>query len=740
MDPFEQKALDFLVELTRIIRNMQMYNKVHPIVRAGTQQAHKMLTDILRQQPSLSFGKGEGILLIGSKQITEKNPAADRFVQMLGERNINGVVIEQGVTLSEVEAFVQLMATKPDAVVVSGEIKKELLAPFQKIKVNAIQYISVGDQEDLESLTEARKFFNSIFSEEFKGLKGKDALQKIGLIIQKALPKLAEMRFENGQEELWEFFEKSVANFAGASATTGTGGPSIQDTRQGLVTTIKSMPEDIQKVLFGQVVRSPQQLEAILKKFSDERKATILMQEATQDGANVTKALETLLKSRGELVQLAEALMKKFGGEGGDKEADFDKIYQLIQKAELGDKATALQNRGLIFISDPKEEAVNEYRELCKKLGFQVEAITSGRELLTKIRTAKQKPSLVIMDVKLPELSGLEILRALDMEHIRTPIILCTEMVAVKKSFEVAMYPKIKFFAKPFDMGEMITAINEFCPPPKVEEKKEPAQPTQTAPAKGHTEPALSDEMKAELNKAREIQRNLMPRQFPQTPGYELHAFYKPYDEIGGDYYDVIALGPDHVGMLIADVSGHGISGAMVMVMVRSAIRTWAHTTTSPKELLAKVNPIIARDILPGLFVTMYYVILDMPKRQLVASCAGHNPAVFWTYKQKTCAFTKKGGMPLGIMAGKAFETTLREETIPLAQGDRLILYTDGMVETMSPEGEEYTEERFCAEVNKSAMQRSDVCVKHLVQCVTAFQSTAPQHDDLTLVTLRCLK
>ncbi len=718
MDPFEQKSLEFLVELTRIIRNMQMYNDAHPIVRAGVQQSHRMLNEILRQQPSLSFGKGEGVLLVQNKQITEKNPAADRFVQMLAERNVSGVVIKQGVPLSELEAFIKLMSTKPDQVVVDGQIKKELLRPFNKIAVNEIKYLMVGEEEDLESLTEARKFFNAIFTEEFKGLKGPDALKKIGLVLQKIMPKLAEMNFENGQEELWEFFEKSVASF---------GGGGIRDTRQGLLTTVKTMAPDVQKVLFGQVIRSPQQLEAVLKKFSDERKATILMEEAS-GGAELDKALEALLKSRGEIVQLAEALMKKFGGDekGG---GDFDRIFQLIQKTEVGD--VQIKERGLIMVAEPKEEYLTQYRELCKRLNFVVEAVASGRELLAKVRTMQKKPDLIIMEVKLAELTALEILAAFDMERIRVPIILCTDILSVKNSFEVQMYPKLKFLPKPFNVGDLIAAIDELCP--KVEEQEEKKK----APT---PEAAMSEEMKAELNKAREIQRNLMPRQFPQTPGYELHAFYKPYDEIGGDYYDVIALGPDHVGMLIADVSGHGISGAMVMVMVRSAIRTWAHTTTSPKDLLSKVNPIIARDILPGLFVTMYYMVLDMPNKTLTASCAGHNPAVFWKYKDKACAFTKKGGMPLGILAGPAFEATLREEVIKLEQGDRVILYTDGMVETMNPEGEEFTEERFCVEVNKIAMQRSDVCVKHLVQAVTTYQATAPQHDDLTLVTIRCLK
>ncbi len=726
MDPFEQKALDFLMELTRIIRSMQMYNEAHPIVRAGIQKASQMLNEVLRQQPSLSFGKGEGVLLIQNKQITEKNPAADRFVQMLNERNISGVVIKQGVPNSEIESFIKLMATKPDQVVVDGQIKPELLKPFNKIAVNEIKYLMVGEEEDLESLTEARKFFNSIFSEEFKGLKGADALKKIGAIIQKILPKVAEQNFENGQEELWEFFEKSVSSFGGGNVT---------DTRQSLLTTVKGMPPETQKMLFGQVIRSPQQLEAVMKKFSDDRKAAILAEEANAANADVSKALEALLKTKGDVVQLAEALMKKFGTEGGEKGGDFDRIFQMIQKAEVGDKVQ-IKERGLIFVADTKEEFVSQYRELCKKLGFTVEAIASGRELLTKVRTAKKKPELIIMEIKLPELSGLEILSAFDMERVRIPIILATEMASVKNSFEVQMYPKLKFFTKPVSPADLIATINEFCPMP--EEEKKPAA---AAPGKAEAkESGLSEEMKAEMNKAREIQRNLMPRQFPQTPGYELHAFYKPYDEIGGDYYDVIALGPDHVGMLIADVSGHGVSGAMVMVMVRSAIRTWAHTTTSPKELLSKVNPIIARDILPGLFVTIYYCVLDMPKKTLTCACAGHNPAAYWKYKDKKCFLTRKGGMPLGILAGPAFDATVKEEVIQMDQGDRIILYTDGMVETMNPADEEYTEERFCAEINKIAGQRSDVVIKHLVQCVTTFQSTAPQHDDLTLATLRCLK
>ena len=716
MDPVEKKSLDFLVELTRIIRNMQMYSENHPTVKAGVQRAHKQLSDVLRALPSLSFGKGEGVLLIQNKQITEKNPAADRFVKILGDRNISGVIIRQGVPIAEIEAFIKLAATKPEDVVVDGQMKPELLRPFNKISVNEIKYLMVGEDEDLESLTEARKFFNNIFSEEFKGLKGADALQHIGKAIQNVLPKLADMNFENSQEELWEFFEKSVSSFGGAG---------IRQTRHSLLTSVKSMPPDVQKTLFGQVIRSPQQLEAVMKKFSDERKATMLVDEV-KTGAELSGALETLLKNKGELVQLAEALMKKFGGDE-NQGGDFDRIFQLIQELEGGERVV-LRKRGTVIIADGDEQYEKQYTDIFQRLNFDVEIMKDGRELLDKVRLPQNRPDLLVMDVKLPSLSAIEILGAMDMEKIRIPVLLCTEMVSVENSFEVQMYPKLKFLTKPFNMKDFIDGVDELSP--KIEE---------VAAKKEKISTELSPEMKAELSKAREIQRNLMPRQFPKTPGYELHAFYKACDDVGGDYYDVIPIGPDHIGVMIADVSGHGISGAMVMVMVRSAIRTWAHSTTSPKELLAKVNPIIVRDMIPGMFVTIYYSILDMTNKKLTSTCAGHNPAVYWSYQTRDCRLTDKGGMPLGILSGAAFEATLKEEVIDMQKGDRLLLYTDGFVETMSPDYEEYGEERLFQAVNKVAIQRSDICIKHIVHALTSFQSTAPQHDDLTIVTLRLI-
>ena len=722
MDPVEKKSLDFLIELARIIRNMQMYNEKHPIVKQGTMKVQQMLQEILGSLPSLSFGAGHDVLLIQSKQITEKNAIADRFVQMLKERNINGVKLHRGVAYSELEAFVKLMSTKPDQVVHDGKIRPELLTAFQKISVNEIEYVMLDEGEDLESLTEARKFFNTIFNEEFKNLKGTDALKQLGSVIQKVLPQLAEKGFEDSNEELWEFFEKAVQSF---------GGGDIKQTRHSLLTTVRNMDPKVQKTLFGQVIRTPQELESVLKKFSNERKAGIIAEEVTS-GTDIEKALDMLLKTKGDVVELAEAISKKFSGEDNATQEKLNQIFGLLQRLDPNVSLQATK-RGTVIIAEPDEECREVYKDLFRKLNFELEMIENGKEVVRRLTKSKTIPELLVMDVKLPELSGIEILSTLDMSKIRIPVILATEMVAIENSFEVQMYPKLQFVKKPFLIGEIMEAANELCPPP-TQEMPEAA----TVTTDGGT--AITGEMEAELKKAREIQRNLMPSNFPEMKGYEVFAFYKACDMVGGDYYDVIPIGPDHIGILIADVSGHGITGAMIMVMVRSAIRTWAHTTTSPKELLTKVNTMVARDILSGFFCTIYYGILNIPERKLVCSCAGHNPAVHWSYREKKCKFTKKGGMPLGILSGPSFERTLQEEEIQLAQGDRIVFYTDGLVETMNTEEEEFGEDRFCLAINKAAAQKSDVCVKFLVQSVLKHQGRSRQFDDLTLLTLRALR
>lgn len=237
-----------------------------------------------------------------------------------------------------------------------------------------------------------------------------------------------------------------------------------------------------------------------------------------------------------------------------------------------------------------------------------------------------------------------------------------------------------------------------------------------------------------EMKIATEIQSNLLPSQVPQIPGYDIATYYNPSKEVGGDYYDFIEIGPNHIGFIIADVSGKSIPGSMVMTMTRALIRMEALRNMSPGRTFVEVNRILAKDITKGMFVTALYGVLEISTGSLLISSAGHNPAIVWKAKNQKNFLVNPKGMALGLDRGNIFEKTIREEKIILEKGDRVVLYTDGVPEAMSPNKEEFGDERFLNIVAREAQQSSDQLVKSLVSTLTQWKGSGPQSDDITIV------
>jgi len=242
-----------------------------------------------------------------------------------------------------------------------------------------------------------------------------------------------------------------------------------------------------------------------------------------------------------------------------------------------------------------------------------------------------------------------------------------------------------------------------------------------------------------ELAIAGELQANLLPKKIPPLPGFELTAYYKPSREVGGDYYDFLELDADHVGILVADVSGKGIPASIVMTETRALIKSEAVRTLSPSEAVVRVNRVLHQDIKRGMFVTMYYMILSIPKRTLTVTSCGHNPMVIWRNGTNTCHLVNPGGLALGIDPGPFFEKTVKEQRIQLFEGDRFLIYTDGVVECMNSAGEILGPNRLYTRVKQIASKNSSEFLSLLVAEMEAHQGSAPQHDDITIVTGRLL-
>lgn len=240
-----------------------------------------------------------------------------------------------------------------------------------------------------------------------------------------------------------------------------------------------------------------------------------------------------------------------------------------------------------------------------------------------------------------------------------------------------------------------------------------------------------------ELTIATEIQTKLLPDRIPQIPGYDLYSFYASAKEVGGDYYDFLVIDPTHLGIVVADVSGKGIPGSMVMTMVRSLIRLASHRETSPAETLKKVNRILAKDIRRGMFVTAIYAVLDVSRKVLTVSSAGHNPMVYFSAKTGEARQVNPPGIALGFDKGRTFDENIKEEAIELAPGDRIALYTDGVVEAMDERQEEFGMERFMEIVGRGEAANAKELTNLMVQALEEHRGKAEQSDDITITALR---
>ncbi len=243
--------------------------------------------------------------------------------------------------------------------------------------------------------------------------------------------------------------------------------------------------------------------------------------------------------------------------------------------------------------------------------------------------------------------------------------------------------------------------------------------------------------MEHELNIAMEVQGELLPDKHPDISGWDIGSTYKPSKEVGGDYYDFIQIDEDHIGLVVADVSGKGVPGSLVMTMTRAMIRMEGSRNVSTKETLIRTNRMLAKDIREGMFVTCIYAILNIPESRLRISSAGHNPMVLWRNKEKQLRTVNPNGIALGFDKGPLFERTIVENVIELNKGDRIVLYTDGVVEAMSPDDEEFGKERFYKLTAKLARQTSEKYIETVIEKISRHQQDGEQHDDITILTAR---
>jgi sigma-B regulation protein RsbU (phosphoserine phosphatase) len=258
----------------------------------------------------------------------------------------------------------------------------------------------------------------------------------------------------------------------------------------------------------------------------------------------------------------------------------------------------------------------------------------------------------------------------------------------------------------------------------------------------GHTNHMITGlrhrfELITSLKLAEEVQRNLLPVGPPRIPGLDLAGTSIYCNETGGDYYDYVRLPAGRVGVVVADVSGHGVDAALFMASARAFLIAKAPGVTRPAQLVEEVNRHLARDSAPtGRFMSMFFLEIDPAARSLSWVRAGHEPAV--VYDPATGSFGSLGGegVVLGVLADARYQDYDRQGWEP---GTVIVIGTDGITETRNPSDEFFGSERVRAIVRAHAGKRAEEIQSAVIEAVQAFRGKAPQEDDVTLVVVKLL-
>ncbi len=243
------------------------------------------------------------------------------------------------------------------------------------------------------------------------------------------------------------------------------------------------------------------------------------------------------------------------------------------------------------------------------------------------------------------------------------------------------------------------------------------------------------ERMEEELSIAKDLQVSMLPATCPRISGYEIAAFSESAREVGGDFYDFIEINGNQLGIVIGDVTGKSVSGALVMSASRSIFRMLGEDKLTVSESMIRANRRTKKDIKTGMFVALLYAVLSAENNRLSLCSAGQTQPVYVSAKTGEAVLVETEGdnFPLGILDEAQYEET----RLPLDSGDKVILYTDGVVEAMNPQQEMFGFDRLLAVVKDTQTMSADALLEKIKGEVKEFAGSAIQHDDITVIVIQ---
>lgn len=337
------------------------------------------------------------------------------------------------------------------------------------------------------------------------------------------------------------------------------------------------------------------------------------------------------------------------------------------------DTGQTLSGSRILIVDDEPVNLQILINQLTKE-NYSVKFLTSGEEAISCIESGEEF-DLVLLDVMMPVISGFDVCKTIREKYSahELPVVLLTAKNTKEDIIAGISMGANDYITKPFDREELLARVKNYISLKKAaeEQKKFIA-------------------VKQELEIARNIQLSILPGTLPRMNNISIKAKYEPMMEVGGDFYDFLQIDEHRIGILIADVTGHGVAAALISSMVKIAFYMSHDRIDDPAALLSKINSSLFEHIY-GRFITAFYIFIDTKEMKAVFSNAAHWPIYIQNRHSGDISEHTIKGRLIGINR----EENYRNQTINIKNGDRLILYTDGLIEERDKNGELLGEDRF---------------------------------------------
>jgi sigma-B regulation protein RsbU (phosphoserine phosphatase) len=372
---------------------------------------------------------------------------------------------------------------------------------------------------------------------------------------------------------------------------------------------------------------------------------------------------------------------------------------------------------GRVLVADDQPHVLDALQLLLKGHGYWTETVTHPARVLAALKA--REFDVVLMDLNYTRDTtaggeGLELVTQIRSIDENLPLVVMTAWSTVDLAVEAMRRGASDFVQKPWGNRQLLE---------KLESQVERCRSLRRA----------QRQRADELQDAREIQSNLLPKSFPQIKDYEIAGMTKPMRHVGGDFYDVVRINETQTVFCIADVSGKGMPAALLMSSLQAALKPLMWDCRSPRELCRRLNRILCEIAPVGKFVSFFYAVLDSKDNRLTYCNAGHNPPALVRADGATSELNAAGAV-LGQFPDWVYE----QSEVQLRPGDTLMLFTDGLVEACDQDEEPFGEERLNRIVLENRGAGAESLQKLLMQAALAHCGGSFQ-DDASMIVLRAV-